>query len=332
MHIIKPQQASRGWWGRSEARSFTELPYLNGAVLGLHFEADRDYHQQIDELAEAGFNHICLSFSAFLADVEATHIQRHHPRTVREDRLIETIAYAKGKGMSVLLLPILLLERAGDDDWRGTIRPQNEEEFWSEYRLFMARYLDIAEATGVELFSIGSELGSLEDRTQAWEHLIANARGRFRGMLTYSANWDHGHVAEFFPSLDVVGMSAYFSLTEELDPDDEELTAAWRRVGAQVGELAASWQKPVLFTELGYASQDGINRNPWNYVLNEGEIDLDEQARCFRAFMEVAPSLSWLRGAYFYDYFDAGGPEDHSYSPRGKPAMEEWKRWAVGGR
>ena len=28
------------------------------------------------------------------------------------------------------------------------------------------------------------------------------------------------------------------------------------------------------------------------------------------------------------DYFDLGGPEDHSYSPRGKPAWEEWKRWA----
>ena len=162
-----------------------------------------------------------------------------------------------------------------------------------------------------------------------WEHLILKARGRFRGRLTYSANWDHAHVPKFFPSLDFVGMSAYFSLTDERNPEFEELVAGWRRVGAEVGALASRFDKPVVFTELGYASQDGINRNPWNYLMNTGELDLLEQARCFSAFLEVAPELSWLRGAYFYDYFDPGGPDDGGYSPRGKPAMEEWKRWAA---
>jgi len=38
--------------------------------------------------------------------------------------------------------------------------------------------------------------------------------------------------------------------------------------------------------------------------------------------------MAFLRGAYFYDYFDAGGPEDPSYSPRGKPAMAHWRAWA----
>ncbi len=301
----------------------------NGAVLGLYFEADRDYHRHLDELAQAGFRHVCLAFAAFLPDVEASRILRHHQRTVREQRLIETIAYAREKGMSVMLLPIILLEKAGEDDWRGTIRPADEGAFWTHYGQFLARYLDIAESTGVEFFSIGSELGSLEDRTAVWERLIVNARGRFRGLLTYSANWDHAHVPQFFPSLDFIGMSAYFSLTEERNPESEALVAGWRRVGVEVGSLVSEINKPVVFTELGYASQDGINRNPWNYLMNTGELDLLEQARCFSAFLEVAPELSWLRGAYFYDYFDPGGPDDGGYSPRGKPAMEEWKRWAA---
>jgi len=27
-------------------------------------------------------------------------------------------------------------------------------------------------------------------------------------------------------------------------------------------------------------------------------------------------------GVYFFDWFEEGGPEDSSYSPRGKPALE----------
>ena len=86
--------------------------------------------------------------------------------------------------------------------------------------------------------------------------------------------------------------------------------------------------KPVVFTELGYASQNGINTGPWNYMMNKDDLDLEEQAQCTAAFVSVAPSMKFLAGAYLYDYFDLGGPEDHSYSPRGKPAWEEWKRWA----
>ena len=45
--------------------------------------------------------------------------------------------------------------------------------------------------------------------------------------------------------------------------------------------------------------------------------------------------MKFLGGAYFYDYYELGGPKDWSYSPRGKPAMEQWKKWAkegIGGR
>ncbi|MHC4078655.1 MAG: hypothetical protein ACYST0_09490, partial [Planctomycetota bacterium] len=55
---------------------------------------------------------------------------------------------------------------------------------------------------------------------------------------------------------------------------------------------------------------------------------LEEQAQCFAAFRAVAPDMSFLGGAYFFDYFDDGGTNDWSYSPRGKPALAEWKRWA----
>lgn len=339
----RAQTKKVGWFAGSAARAFergTTMPFLNGAVLGLYDrDAGRDYARHIDELAEAGFKHIEFLFSAMLEHVRGSRIDRHHRRTVSDLRLIEAIGYAKKKGMSVLLLPIVLLDEQKPEDWRGVIKPDDEEAFWQSYDAMLCHYLDIAERHGVEMFSVGSELGSLEDRTATWRRIIQNARGRYSGAVTYSANWDHIDVARWFDDLDVVGMTAYFSLTEDhkvneskrnKNPTLEVLVEGWKRWGDRLRADLARIGKPVVFTELGYASQDGINSDPWNYLMAQDRIDLQEQADCFESFLRVAPSFEFLRGAYFFDYFEEGGPTDHTYSPRGKPAMAQWRRWATG--
>lgn len=47
------------------------------------------------------------------------------------------------------------------------------------------------------------------------------ARGRFRGFLCFSANWDYVHVPWLFGQLDLAGMTANFSLTNDRDPSPE---------------------------------------------------------------------------------------------------------------
>lgn len=327
------QRERRGWFASTPRAPLASMPYLNGAVVGLHHrDPARGYESALDEVAAAGFRHISLIFPAFVEDAKASRIDRFHERTVADSRLLATIRYAREvRGLSVMLLPIVLLEHAGDDDWRGTLRPRDEPRFWSDYDRFLSHYLDIAEATGVEIVSVGSELGALEDRTATWQRIIANARGRFTGLLTYSANWDHVHVPRFFDRLDAVGMTAYFSLSDSKEPSATELAAGWRRVGADIERTlrSADVPRPVFFTEVGYASQNGINTDPWNYFIATGDIDVDEQAACFRAAREVLPEFSWLHGAYWFEYFGEGGRGDHSYSPRGKPAMRIWEEWAA---
>lgn len=328
----RAQARKAGWYALSADPRFDRrgpIPFLNGAVLGLYDrDAGRDYKRHIDELAEAGFQHVEFLFSTMLDHVRGSRIDRFHRRTVSDARLVEAIRYSKQKGMSVLLLPIVLLDEQKPEDWRGVIKPDDEEAFWQSYDAMLCHYLDIAEHLGVEMFSMGSELGSLEDRTSTWRRLVQNARGRYRGVLTYSANWDHYDVSRWFDALDIVGMTAYFSLTKKKDPSLEELEEGWRTIGAELQRKLTGFPKPVFFTELGYASQDGINTDPWNYLMAQDRIDLKEQALCFEAFLRVEPSLRFLQGAYFFDYFEEGGPTDHTYAPRGKPAMEQWRRWA----
>jgi hypothetical protein len=326
------QERAEGWWGERPAAP-TSLPYLNGAVLGLHGARPVDdgtslYVERLDELRALGFRHVCLTWASFVDRVDSVRIDRHHPRGVPDDVLLETIAAAKERGLTVLLLPIVLILDPGPDDWRGVLAPRDEAAFWSEYDRFLAHYLDLAEVAGADAFSIGSELGSLEDREATWRRVVRNARGRFRGLLTYSANWDHATTARWFDALDFVGMTAYFALTTMRDATSEDLVRGWRDRAASLARELADLPRPVVFTELGYCSQDGANTAPWNYVMNRDDVDLAEQAACYAAFLEVAESMPFLRGAYFFDVFEEGGARDGGYSPRGKPALAQWQEWA----
>ena len=47
---------------------------------------------------------------------------------------------------------------------------------------------------------------------------------------------------------------------------------------------------------------------------------LEEQARCYRAFVRVWQGTPYLRGTYFWNWFGYGGPRSREYTPRGKPS------------
>jgi len=257
-------------------------------------------------------------------------VRRDHERTVTDARLIETIRYARSKGFRLMLIPIVLILDADPADWRGTLRPSNPEEFWRSYDEFICHYADICQSEGVEVFSVGSEYCSLErdpEYTPAWTRIIHNVRGRYAGWVTYSANWDHVHVPQFWQLVDFVGMTAYFSVTQKTDPTLAELIEGWQNKKEQIARDLKAINKPYLFTEIGYPAIDGANKDPWDYVSNKSKLDLQEQHDATQAFVRVWKNVPDFLGAYLFDFFEPGGMEDSSYSPRGKPVLELWKEW-----
>ena len=316
--------AGRGVWaGTTRVRG--QPPKQRGAVLGLYYkEARFDYHEQLRRVKAVGADWVTLLLTAFVPKVDSNVIDRSGRRTVPDARLRETIRYARELGLRVALLPIVLIRDVeSDDDWRGTLRPTDPGGFWRKYDEFLCHYLDIAREGGVELVFVGSELCSLETHHEAWRRVIQNARGRYPGWLSYSANWDHYDVPRFWPLLDQVGLTSYFELTEEEAPSDEQLVRAWRRVRSELGRLSKALGRDIVLTELGYPSQNGANTAPWNYFLAPEDVDLEEQAACFRAFRVVMKDASFLRGVYFFDFFEKGGPKDSTYAIWGKPAQRE---------
>src|SRR5436853_410740 len=75
-------------------------------------------------------------------------------------------------------------------------------------------YSWIAEKHGVDVFILGSELVSTESNVEEWRKTIDMVRGTFKGLVTYSANWDHYRDVGFWSELDFVSMNCYYKLGE----------------------------------------------------------------------------------------------------------------------
>lgn len=313
--------------GPTPAHLKTPGAFQKGIGLGLYYEHDgRPYEVMLDEIAATGADHVELVLHWTQSDIRATALDPHPVDTVKDQRLLETIAYAHKIGLRVFLFPIIDVANRKTGEWRGTMKPESWDKWWAAYEKFVLHYADLAEKGGVALYAIGSELVSTEEMCDRWEPLIEKVRKTYQGKLTYSANWDHYKQVCFWDKLDYAGMTAYYVLTSNKDPRYEDLLASWKKIHAEI----MSWQKtqkiPLIITEIGYPSQDGTNMTPWDYTKNN-PVDLSEQYMCYKAFREVWQGETRLAGVYFWNWYEAGGLTDKGYSPRGKPAEQLLREW-----
>ena len=168
----------------------------------------------------------------------------------------------------------------------------------------------------------------MEKETGRWRRLIAEVRRVYHGRLLYSANWDHYQRVEFWDALDLIGLSGYYELTRTPEPTFEQLAERWSRVRDKIlgWRRERGLDRPIVFTEIGYANRDGANMAPWDYSRT-GPPDPEEQALCYNAFIQAWHGVPELRGVYFYNWFGYDTIEDTGYSPRGKPAAKLIDVW-----
>ncbi|MCH7824107.1 MAG: hypothetical protein IH849_04845 [Acidobacteria bacterium] len=106
-----------------------------------------------------------------------------------------------------------------------------------------------------------------------WRELIANVRTVYGGPLSYAANFDQVQEVGFWDALDVVGATAYFSLSLrglETERLEEVLTASWLRIAGELNELAnrhggPGRVLPVMFFELGWTRKAASTVRPFSY-------------------------------------------------------------------
>jgi hypothetical protein len=170
----------------------------------------------------------------------------------------------------------------------------------------------------------------LDGDVSRWKRLISLVRAVYSDTLVYSANWDHYQDVPLFDLVDEIGIVGYFELRDARGASDvQSLAARWRRIGRQIEFHLARFDKPFVFTELGYRSRAGSTAAPWEETPG-GMPDVDEQRRGFEAFR-----LAWtaerslhtrLDGVYIWNWYGYGGPGSVGYTPRGKPAAATVKQ------
>lgn len=181
---------------------------------------------------------------------------------------------------------------------------------------------------------IGTELRSTVDgHLDQWRRIIKEVRAVYDGKLTYAANWyaEFEEIA-FWDELDYIGIQAYFPLSDAPDPTVEQLLAGWRDPLRQIETVQRKFDKPVVFTEVGYRSAAGAAGKPWEWPRRDEavEVDLDLQARCYEAFFRTFWARPWVAGVYWWKWFPAdrrAGAPDTDFTPQNKPAEAVMARW-----
>ena len=310
---------------------------VHGATMGPLAHRATETGGELERLKAAGLNTVSLTVW-WQANEELSTIAPAE-YTEPESALAKAIRSAHAAGMSVALMPMFHCSPC-DSTWRGLTKPEDRDAFYEDYVGFIERYASFAEEEGVELLFLGSELTTLQSDTADWKRIAAAARAKFSGELVYDVNWDAVGGVQFWDSVDVPSISAYFPLTEEARPSVAELKAAWRNgkqkltMGSDsyrvVEELAQKTGKKVLFGEAGYRSREFAARQPFDGTARHGEPSGEVQANAYQALLETFDAKPWWRGVLWWDW-EIASANDTSFSPRGKPAEALLTRWIVQG-
>jgi hypothetical protein len=298
---------------------------------GRYSQPDADL--SLANLASTGADWIGLIVTGYQDTVSSTTISSTAGTPTDAD-LIHVITQAHSLGLKVMLKPHVDLSQ-DPSHWRGQIGTEfTTEAEWSawfaSYRDFIEHYADLAQSYDVDQFCVGTELSGTAHRADDWRAVIAGVRTRYGGPITYAAT--HGGEDTgigWWDAVDLIGVDAYYELTDKDDPTLDELRAGWVPHVATVTDLASEWEKPILFTEIGYRSIDGANRDPPDWH-REGAIDLQEQADAYQAAFDSVYNQPWFAGMFWWVWGTdplQGGPCDDDYTPHDKLAEDVLRAW-----
>ncbi len=311
-------------------------PLQRGMALGLfHEDPLWSYAGLLREIKELGTTHVSLTLPYYQEHGGSTAIYTHPRFSAPDQTIVRTVRAAHALGLSVMLFPIVRLASPRSfSEWRGTLKPQEPATWWQSYERLLVHVAELGAREKVALLCVGSELSTLDQAAERprWQALLGAIRKVYRGLLTYSGNWDHYQQVGIYDLCDLPGLCAYFPLAGRADPAPApltKLTAAWQKRRDELVAFSASLGKPLLLTEVGYLSQRGAAAFPWEEGA-QGPVDLEEQRRCYQAFAATWAGCPALRGVYFWNYYGWGGRVSRGYTPRHKPAAEEIERYFLG--
>jgi hypothetical protein len=239
--------------------------------------------------------------------------------------IVRPIREAHRLGLQILIKPHLAYW-GSPFGWRGEIE-FDDDEAWSRFFDGYEEWIvGLARASrDADAFVVGTELDRTLAHEQRWRRIIARVREVTDAPLTYAANWSDYRNVPFWDALDVVGIQAYFPLTDEPSPGDDVLRAGWSRLMGELREYAASQHRKVVFTELGYNRSLQAAARPWDARVDGPEAEAF-QARCLRIALQAIEREPVVVGSFLWKWFPDPHPVGRNFqlaTPRLKRVIRE---------
>jgi len=312
-----PKQPIRGAWLAEYARKELTSPEAFGALR---------------RMKELGVRWLAVGPEATMPDM-------HRPEITfgqHDASLIRYLRMARKLGFRILLLPRIESPSFFRPPYpfRADIAMKNELDwilFYENYQHMLLHYAKLAQKEKVDILAVGLEYRkSIQLHPGRWKEMIAAVRKVFRGRLTYSANWwKEYEEVEFWDSLDLIGIGAYFEVAKKASEEISRLLRHWLPIKKHLRKLSKKFGKPVLFSEMGYPSFADAGRYPWKWQgNNKRKLDTKHQADCYEAMFRSFFGEGWFAGLFIWRFYTSHlYMNAWEYTPEGKPAEEVIRHW-----
>ena len=217
----------------------------------------------------------------------------------------------------------------GSFDWRGAITFNTDEEwkrFFDGYEAFIVDQARFAQAHNVPLFSIGLEYHQTLSHEKEWRRIIRAVRSVYKGQITYSANWDRIGQVPFWDAVDLIGVQAYFPLSTRRRPSIAELTAAWTKPLAELNRLSKRFNKPFLFTEIGYSRSLNAAREPWKPDTDSSDEAIANRRRLMEVALTRLAEEPRLKGLFWWKWVPRASYGDRDFAMQAPEATSLLRR------
>ncbi|MFZ5889954.1 MAG: glycoside hydrolase family 113 [Myxococcota bacterium] len=288
------------------------------------------FERSLIEAKRMGATWVSLTPFGRVLNLKPTGVAMTFEQPFEENRraVKRAIAQAHAQGLRVLLVPHLWVESG---EWRAEIEPGDDVAWarWAEgYTRFVRAWAEVARDAEVDLLAVGVELRSwlTTARAASFHAVIAEVRRIYPGLLTYAGNWDDVEETTILGQLDVIGINAFYPLSDREGASPEELAAGGHAVAKRVARLAEAFHKPVVFTEFGYTTRPNPAVRPWEWPDFMSNVTVDQAAQADAYAALLAPMLDepWFAGAFVWrtyaDPDDMSQEAEWGFSPRGKLA------------
>lgn len=340
--VLGAPRRSHGGGASSASRPAIQgLPFVGAGMQIQRVDWIDKYETSIDEIADLGGDTVLFVIDTRMEGGTSCRIYLDMRMMPTPEKLGQLIQHAKKRNLRVILMPIVLLDNPIGDEWRGRIAPNEDrggwEEWFSSYRQMLNHFSWIAQANGVDVLVVGSELVSSETHDDQWRATIRGVREVFKGQLTYSSNWDHYTAVGFWDELDLIGMNSYWTFGKgkwkrgmDKDVTPEIIASRWKAIQSDLLPFIKKTGKPLLFLEVGWCSMANMSHEPWDYTRtpSEAPTDVEMQKKLYEGFFNSWWGNPHLGGFMIWEWTPGdGGPEDRGYTPENKPAEEVLKQW-----